>query len=84
MPLTTLALDLEGTIIQDSQEPLPRPFLNVFLLFCKILFDRIVVIMTTVEEVRFRPIAQALVEQKSAPKWFLKLNIFDGKDLIKF
>lgn len=65
---TTIALDLEGTLIKDQLDPRPRPGLYHFLNGLALIFSRIV-IMTTVPEEKFREIAQQL---DKAPSWFCK------------
>ena len=67
-----IALDLEGTLIQDQLEPRPRPGLYQFLERCKELGR--VVMMTTVEEKIFRDIATELVTENHAPAWFLEVE----------
>jgi hypothetical protein len=57
-----LALDLEATLISSAG-------LFNFLERCRALFPR-VVMFTTVREERFRVIAESLVAEGLAPKWF--------------
>ena len=64
-----LATDLEGTIIRDNREPIPRPGLYDFLTFCHANFDQIVM-FTTVHESKFREIAEGLIAAGEAPGWF--------------
>ncbi len=64
----TIALDLEGTLIQDHREPRPRPGLHRFLDELHDLGARIVM-MTTVEEAIFRVVAKGLVNLGAAPAW---------------
>src|SRR4051812_40492716 len=66
---TTLALDLEGTLISNAMSQIPRPGLRAFLERCGLLFAR-VVIYTAVAEPRFRAIAALLVSEGNAPAWF--------------
>lgn len=49
MGITVLALDLEGTLIDDARSGQPRPGLREFLDFCDERFGRVAV-FTTVEE----------------------------------
>lgn len=65
----TIALDLEGTLIQDQLDPRPRPGLYKFLELLRILEMRIC-IMTTVPEPIFRKIVTSLIGQGAAPDWF--------------
>ena len=60
--ITTLALDLEGTLISNAMSQIPRPGLNDFLVRSRALFDR-VVIYTAVAESRFRGIAAQLAAE---------------------
>jgi hypothetical protein len=55
----TIALDLEGTLISNAVSQFPRPGLFTFLEYCHQNFDRLV-ILTAVNEVRFRSIASAI------------------------
>lgn len=71
--VTTIALDLEGTIIKDQIDPQPRPGLYDFLEVLPWIFTRIVM-MTTVPESKFREIAQNLVAQEVAPPWFAQVE----------
>jgi hypothetical protein len=71
--MTTLALDLEGTLISNAVHLQPRPGLYEFLEFCKTKFDRIV-IFTAVPEVIFRNIAELLINEGSIPGWFASLE----------
>ena len=70
--ITTLALDLEGTLISNAVSQFPRPGLFAFLEFCR---DRVphLVIYTAVSETRFRDVSRRLVDEGSAPEWFAKL-----------
>lgn len=67
--IKTIALDLEGTLISNAMSQFPRPGLYDFLVGCKQVSDR-VVIYTTVNENRFRSIAELLVSEDCAPEWF--------------
>lgn len=69
MAITVLALDLEGTLISNAMSQVPRPGLFAFLESCRELFPR-VVMFTTVEEAKFRSIANLLVKEGVAPDWF--------------
>lgn len=66
---TTLALDLEGTLISNAYSQIPRPGLLAFLVACAELAPRIVM-FTTVPESRFREIATSLAARGEAPAWF--------------
>lgn len=79
-----LALDLEGTLISSAVSQFPRPHLFSFLERCQTLFSRIVM-FTTVNEPRFRQIAQTLADEHTVPAWFPQIEYvhWDGatKDL---
>ncbi len=70
---TVLALDLEGTLISNAVSQIPRPGLNDFLERCADAFPRLVM-FTAVSEARFRDIAQRLVADGAAPRWFADLE----------
>lgn len=70
---TILALDLEGTLISNAISQIPRPGLNQFLEAVRADFDRLVM-FTTVPEERVRSIAKLLVDEGSAPAWFVELQ----------
>ena len=67
--ISTLALDLEGTLISNAVSQFVRPGLFQFLEFCYNNFSR-VVIYTAVDELIFRQVARQLVSEKEAPEWF--------------
>ena len=67
--LKVIALDLEGTLISNAMSQIPRPGLFRFLEGCREISER-VVIYTTVNETRFRSIAEYLVTEGFAPTWF--------------
>jgi hypothetical protein len=71
--ITTLALDLEGTLISNAMSQIPRPGLFEFLGRCAALFPRLVM-FTTVNEDKFRQIARLLVEEGKAPVWFANIE----------
>jgi len=69
-----LAIDVEGTIIKDSLDPLPRPGLLEFLTWAS--EQHRLVIFSTLPEKKFREIAAALVAHGAAPEWFPRLEYF--------
>jgi hypothetical protein len=74
----TLALDLEGVLITNAISQLPRPGLKSFLEQSETLFDRSnMCIFTTVNEMRFRTIADRLVADGYAPDWFATIRYID-------
>jgi len=58
--MKVIALDLEGTLISNAVSQIARPGLFDFLEECRKLFPRIV-IFTSVNEERFRSIANLLI-----------------------
>ena len=74
----TLALDLEGVLITNAISQFPRPGLMRFLCQCEELFGREnICIFTSVNETRFRNIANRLVTYGYAPEWFAKIRYID-------
>ena len=69
---TTLALDLEGTLITDQTDIFARPGLFEFLLFCEENFK--LVMMTTVKEQIFTEIANKLTQIGHVPDWFCDIS----------
>jgi hypothetical protein len=68
-----LALDLEGTLISNAVSQIARPGLFDFLEACREIFPRIV-IFTSVNEERFRSIANRLTTEGYAPNWFADIE----------
>lgn len=74
----TLALDMEGVLITNAISQFPRPGLMNFLNECEKLFGRAnICIFTTVDERRFRDIANRLVKDEYAPDWFSEIPYID-------
>lgn len=65
---TTVALDLEGTLISHASTMVPRPGLYDFLTFCRDNFER-VVFFSFVEEIRGRAILNRLADSGHMPDW---------------
>ncbi|HGM7285265.1 TPA: NIF family HAD-type phosphatase [Stenotrophomonas maltophilia] len=65
-------MDLEGTLISNAVSQIPRPGLYQFLTRVRHQFDSLVM-FTTVDEARFRRIADLLVQEEQAPPWFRDL-----------
>ena len=66
MSYSTIALDLEGTLISNALDPLPRPGLCDFLDFCVETFEH-VVLMTAIPEMLSRKVLTGLVDTEHAP-----------------
>lgn len=71
--ITTVALDLEGTLISTAVSQIPRPGLHAFLDALHEWVPR-VVIFTAVREPAFRQIAARLVLDGYAPQWFADIE----------
>ena len=67
--LTTIALDLEGTLISNAVSQFPRPGLKTFLQFCRDNFAN-VYIYTAVRDSMCVPIVKTLIDDDLAPAWF--------------
>lgn len=74
--ITTIALDLEGTLISNAVSQIPRPGLYSFLEYCRQKFERIA-IFTAVNQPRFREIARILVEREKVPNWFTEVEYIE-------
>lgn len=73
-----LALDLEGVLITNAISQFPRPGLMKFLCQCEKLFGKEnICIFTSVNETRFRNIADRLVADGYAPDWFVEIRYID-------
>lgn len=70
---STLALDIEGTLISNAISQIPRPGLLRFLSSVERRFERLVV-FSSVPEPLFRQIADLLVAEECAPPWFRSLQ----------
>mgnify|MGYP005877253515 CR=1 FL=1 len=78
MATLALALDLDGVLITNAISQFPRPGLMRFLCQCEQLFGiENICIFTTVNETRFRHIADRLVVDGYAPEWFAKIRYID-------
>lgn len=67
--VTTLVLDLEGTLISNAISCFPRPGLLQFLDFCHERFSRIVM-YTGVPDEKFRQVARQLAREGEVSPWF--------------
>lgn len=65
---TTLALDLEGTLISHATTMVPRSGLYDFLAFCEQRFDRIV-FLSFVDQERGRKVLNMLADSGHMPEW---------------
>ncbi len=66
--LSTIALDLEGTLISHASSMIPRQGLYQFMEFCRDSFSRIV-FFSFVEQERGREVLQQMVNVGSMPGW---------------
>jgi len=75
-----LALDLEGTLIENALSVVPRPGLFDFLEYCKAVFPRIVM-MTAVDETTFEEVRAELLQKGFVPDWFGKIEYVRWADM---
>ena len=75
---TTLARDLEGTVISHASTMIPRPGLFNFLLYCRQHFERIV-FFSFVEKERGRQILQTMADQGHMPEWVRTADYFHAE-----
>lgn len=75
-----LALDLEGTLIDNALDNVPRSGLYNFLEFCKSKFERIV-IMTAIDIKTFINTKNILIENNFVPDWFANIEYINYHDL---
>lgn len=68
-----LALDLEGTLIENALSNIPRPGLFGFLEYCRKKFQRIVM-MTAVDRQTFEESRTYLLENGFVPQWFADIE----------
>lgn len=74
---TILALDLEGVLVTNAVSQFPRPGLMHFLNECRMLFGENICAFTTVNENKFREVANRLVINGHAPEWFASIRYID-------
>ena len=67
---STIALDLEGTLISHASSMIPRPGLYQFMQFCRENFTRMV-FFSFVEQERGRQILQQMVDAATMPDWVI-------------
>lgn len=75
---TTLALDIEGTLISHASTMVPRPGLFDFLSFCRQHFERIV-FLSFVDEERGRQILHTMADQGHMPEWVRTADYFHAE-----
>lgn len=75
---STLALDLEGTLISHASTMVPRPGLHDFLAFCHQQFER-VVFLSFVDEERGRNILHSMVDSGHMPDWVRSAEYFHAQ-----
>ena len=79
---TTIALDLEGTLISNAVSQFPRPGLRGFLEFCGERFERVCV-YTAVRDETCVPIIQTMVDEGNAPAWILESELIQWDRTVK-
>ena len=80
--LTTIALDIEGTLISNAVSQFPRPGLFAFLEFCRGSFDHIF-IYTAVRDETCVPIVRTLIDDGFAPEWFAEIPFVQWDRFVK-
>ena len=70
--ITTIALDVEGTLISNAVSQFPRPGLFAFLEFCRDSFEHIY-IYTAVRDETCVPIVRTLIDDGFAPEWLAEI-----------
>ena len=79
---STIALDLEGTLISNAVSQFPRPGLRTFLDFCGEHFDRVCIYTAVRDEVTL-PIVQIMVSEENAPEWLLTTELIQWDRTVK-
>jgi hypothetical protein len=79
---TTIALDLEGTLISNAVSQFPRPGLRGFLDFCDERFDRVCIYTAVRDEVTV-PIIKTMVNEENAPNWILQSELIQWDRTVK-
>ena len=79
---TTIALDLEGTLISNAVSQFPRPGLRGFLDFCAERFDRVCIYTAVRDEVTV-PIIKTMVDEENAPSWILQSELIQWDRTVK-
>ena len=79
---TTIALDLEGTLISNAVSQFPRPGLRGFLDFCAERFDRVCIYTAVRDEVTV-PIIKTMFDEENAPSWILQSELIQWDRTVK-
>ena len=79
---TTIALDLEGTLISNAVSQFPRPGLRGFLDFCAERFGRVCIYTAVRDEVTV-PIIKTMVDEENAPSWILQSELIQWDRTVK-
>ncbi len=79
---TTIALDLEGTLISNAVSQFPRSGLRGFLDFCAKRFDRVCIYTAVRDEVAV-PIIKTMVDEENAPSWILQSELIQWDRTVK-
>ena len=81
-PIRCIALDIEGTLVDNSYEINPRPGLYEFITFCMENFKRVFV-YTTVNEKESRKVFELLASRQDIPGSFLERYEYVHWDPVK-
>jgi len=79
---STIALDLEGTLISNAVSQFPRPGLRDFLVYCSEKFNRVCV-YTAVRDAVATPIIKTMVNENNAPDWMLDAELIQWDRSVK-
>ena len=79
---TTIALDLEGTLISNAVSQFPRPGLRGFLDFCAERFNRVCIYTAVRDEVTLQ-IIRTMVDEETAPSWILQSELIQWDRTVK-
>lgn len=79
---TLICLDLEGTLISNAVSQIPRPGLKEFLSELSTFAG--IVLFTSVSPQRTQEIKRLLVEEGSAPDWFLRVQSIHPAATVKY
>jgi len=79
---TTIALDLEGTLISNAVSQFPRPGLREFLDYCDERFDTVCIYTAVRDEVCI-PIVKTMVDEGNAPEWIFQSDLIQWDRTVK-
>ena len=80
--ITTIALDIEGTLISNAVSQFPRPGLFAFLEFCRESFDHVYIYTAVRDETCVR-IVRTLIDDGFAPEWLAEISFVQWDRSVK-